>query len=95
VFCNARLEHFLRAAQRSGLVVLLAGLRPDFLEVLKRLRFTAWYPAERFFPEEDENWSATLRAVRVAYTRLGESNTCPHCSERVDSARNRDLYYLV
>ncbi|WP_043284554.1 SulP family inorganic anion transporter [Paraburkholderia oxyphila] len=95
VVCIERLEHFLRDAQRKGLVVLLAGVRPDFQEVCQRLRFTTWYPAERFFPEEDENWSATVRAVRYAYAHLGDRNTCTHCSDRVDAARNSALYYLV
>lgn len=95
VVCIERLEHFLRDAQREGLVVLLAGLRPDFQEVLKRLRFTAWYPADRFFPEEDENWSATVRAVRYAYAQLGDRNTCAHCAGRIDAGRATDLYYLV
>lgn len=95
VVCIERLEHFLRDAQREGLVVLLAGLRPDFQEVLKRLRFTAWYPVDRFFPEEDENWSATVRAVRYAYAQLGDRNTCAHCAGRIDAGRATDLYYLV
>jgi sulfate permease, SulP family len=95
VVCIERLEHFLREAQRDGLVVLLAGVRPDFLEVLKRLRFMAWYPAERFFPEEDETWSATVRAVRYAYAELAGRNTCAHCANRAHAARNEDLYYLV
>jgi sulfate permease, SulP family len=95
VVCIERIEHFLRDAQREGLVVLLAGLRPEFREVLKRLRFTDWYPAERFFPEEDETWSATVRAVRHAYAELGARNACAHCADRVDARQPSDLYYLV
>ena len=60
-----------------------------------RLRFTAWYPVDRFFPEEDENWSATVRAVRYAYAQLGDRNTCAHCAGRIDAGRAADLYYLV
>jgi sulfate permease, SulP family len=74
---------------------LLAGVRPDFLEVLERLRFMTWYPAERFFPEEDETWSATVRAVRYAYAELAGRNTCAHCANRAHATRNEDLYYLV
>ncbi|WP_256094640.1 SulP family inorganic anion transporter [Paraburkholderia nodosa] len=95
VVCIERIEHFLRDAQREGLVVLLAGLRPEFREVLKRLRFTDWYPAERFFPEEDETWSATVRAVRHAYAELGARNACAHCADRIDARQPSDLYYLV
>ncbi|EEA00810.1 sulphate transporter [Burkholderia sp. H160] len=96
VVCIERLEHFLHDAQRDGLVVLLAGLRPALRKVLGNLRFNEWYPADRFFPEEDETWSATVRAVRYAYTQLGERNTCAHCAERVQAERSADdLYYLV
>jgi SulP family sulfate permease len=96
VVCIERLEHFLREAQKEGLIVLLAGLRPEFRAVLANLQFTAWYPAERFFPEEDETWSATVRAVRYAYTLLGEANTCPHCTGRTQPPeRVANLYYLV
>ncbi|MFB9127427.1 SulP family inorganic anion transporter [Paraburkholderia dipogonis] len=96
VVCIERLEHFLRDAQRDGFVVLLAGLRPALRQVLGNLRFTSWYPADRFFPEEDETWSATVRAVRHAYAQLGASNTCPHCAGRLQAEqRPADLYYLV
>jgi sulfate permease, SulP family len=96
VVCIERLEHFLREAQKEGLIVLLAGLRPEFRAVLGNLQFTAWYPAERFFPEEDETWSATVRAVRYAYALLGEANTCPHCAGRTQpQERVANLYYLV
>jgi sulfate permease, SulP family len=80
VVCIERLEHFLREAQHDGLVVLLAGLRPETRTVLANLKFAAWYPVDRFFAEEDENWSATVRAVRHAYTLLGKENTCDHCA---------------
>ena len=96
VVCIERLEHFLRDAQRDGLVVLLAGLRPALRRVLGNLRFSGWYPADRFFPEEDETWSATVRAVRYAYAQLGESNACAHCAGRFQiEQRTPDLYYLV
>jgi SulP family sulfate permease len=96
VVCIERLEHFLREAQKEGSIVLLAGLRPEFRAVLGNLRFTAWYPAERFFPEEDETWSATVRAVQYAYALLGEANTCSHCVGRTQPPeRVANLYYLV
>jgi SulP family sulfate permease len=96
VVCIERLEHFLRDAQRDGLVVLLAGLRPALRHVLGNLHFNGWYPANRFFPEEDETWSATVRAVRYAYAQLGRSNACAHCAGQFQSEpRTPDLYYLV
>jgi sulfate permease, SulP family len=61
------LEHFLRDSESRGVTILLAGLRPDFVELLTNLRFSSWLPEDRIFPEEDEVFSATLRAVRHAY----------------------------
>ena len=66
------LEHFLHEAEKSELTVLLAGVRPDLVKILHNLRFEDWLPADRYYPEEDEKYSATLRAVRYAYQLLGQ-----------------------
>jgi sulfate permease, SulP family len=95
VVCVERLEHFLREAQDQGRVVLLAGLRPDFIEALARLQFTSWYPADRLFPEADKEWSSTLGAVRHAYDALGAKNACAHCAQLRRDEREASLYYLV
>jgi SulP family sulfate permease len=60
------LEQFLRDAQARGVTVLLAGLRPDFVRILKNVGLESWFPAEHVFPEGEEVYSATLRAVRYA-----------------------------
>lgn len=96
VVCLERLECFLRDAERSGLVVVLAGVRPDLLAALQRLRFEAFLPDERIFPEQDDKDSATLAAVRYVYRRLEESNPCPHCrSPQARQEAQESLYYLV
>jgi sulfate permease, SulP family len=77
-----RLERFLHEEQARGVTVLLAGVRPDTLKVLKNLGFEKWFPQEQVFPEEEQEYSATLRAVRFA--QAAESPT-----------RDADLYYLV
>jgi len=71
-------------------------LRPEFLAAIDNLRFTGWYPAAHFFAEEDESYSATLRAVRHAYALLGDKNSCQHCAghSRLDR-KVANLYYLV
>ena len=66
-----RLEHSLRQAQANGLTILLAGLRPDLVRGLTRLRFDEWLPKERWFVEQDEQFSSTLEAVRTAYELNG------------------------
>jgi SulP family sulfate permease len=68
-----RLELFLHEAATRGVIVLLAGVRPDFAQGLHNLHFAAWLPAERIFPEEEQIYSATLKAVRQAHVLLGKN----------------------
>ncbi|MCV7421754.1 SulP family inorganic anion transporter [Mycobacterium yunnanensis] len=91
--CIERLEHFLREENGHGATILLAGVRPDTLKVLSNIGFHEWFPAEQVFPEEDQEYSATLRAVRYARTRLGLDEPSPRA---VPVERGEDpLYYLV
>jgi SulP family sulfate permease len=84
------LEHFLHEADKLGVVVLLAGLRPDFLKVLDNLRFRDWLPADRIFPEEQQVFSATLRAVRHAYALIEAK------AEKTNAPEEKNpIYYLV
>jgi SulP family sulfate permease len=69
--CFERLEHVLKDAQAEGITVFLAGIRPDLLRGIKRLGFDAWLPQDRWFPEEEEQYSSTLKAVRKAYELCG------------------------
>jgi len=75
--------------------VQLCGIRPDVLKVMTSLRFQSWFPAEQLHPEDDETFSATLRAVRWAYAGLGR--TQPDAATRSDPtpAPEQKLYYLV
>jgi len=69
--CYERLEHALKEAHQEGFTVLLAGIRPDLLRGLERLGFDRWVPRERWFVEEEEEFSSTLKAVRRAYELVG------------------------
>jgi SulP family sulfate permease len=81
--------------QARGVTVLLCGVRPEFAKAMANLRFQEWLPADRIFPEEDEKFSATLKAVRHAYDLLGQ-NSCDHCGRgELVSADREGLYYLV
>jgi len=80
------LEKFLCDAQALGLTVLLAGVRPDLRAAIARVGIAAHLPADLLFPEEDEDYSATLKAVRKAYALR---------AERDDTARDDGAYYLV
>jgi SulP family sulfate permease len=94
--CLEVLEHFLRSTQKEGLVVFLAGIRPDLATAFSRLGFADWFPENRTFLDEDEADSATLKAVRKAYGSLGANNRCRHCSSRSPAPTEaRAAYYLV
>jgi len=61
--------------------------------VLTNIGFQQWFPEEQVFPEEDQEYSATLRAVRYARAKLDEYAQPVAEPER---ERNPDpLYYLV
>jgi SulP family sulfate permease len=90
-----RFDRFLHDMERQGTTVLLCGVRPDFAKAMKSLNFDEWLPEEHVFREEDEKYSATLKAVRHAY-ELVKDNTCSHCRQNSICAANKPAqYYLV
>jgi SulP family sulfate permease len=90
-----RFDHFLREMETRGVTVLLCGVRQGFASVMERLRFQDWLPADRVFHEEQQTFSATLKAVHHVYELLGE-NACEHCRRNeATGAELRELYYLV
>jgi SulP family sulfate permease len=62
-----RLDLFLQQAKAQGLTVLLAGVRPDLHAALTSVGITERHPVELIFREEDEDFSATLKAIRKAF----------------------------
>jgi sulfate permease, SulP family len=80
------LERFLRDAHERGVTVLLAGVRPSLAEILHNVRFQEWLPADRIYLEKDEDYSATLNAVRYAYRLLNREN---------EAQGKEVVYYLV
>ncbi len=84
--CLERLDEYLRGFSTSGVTVLLAGLRPDLLQALARLRLLTWLAPERIFPQGHGEDSATVRAIRAVYRGA-------HPHPLSDSADKR-LYYL-
>jgi sulfate permease, SulP family len=95
VVCIERIEHFLREEAARGVTVLLAGVRADTLALLKNVGFQGWFPAEHVFPEEDEEYSATLKAVRYAHNGLAELKPKEPVMAPPEAAPPADLYYLV
>jgi len=53
-----------------------------------------WFPADRLFPEEEEKYSATLRAVRYAFKLRGQEEA-EEVLPDVSSAEKEAEYYLV
>jgi sulfate permease, SulP family len=75
VVCIERLEHFLREENVQGVTVLLAGVRPDTARVFINTNLESWFPASQVFPEEEEQYSSTLKAVRFALAKLRAART--------------------
>jgi len=84
------LDKFLRSAHATSLTVFIAGVRPDLLAALQRFGIAQLLPADRIFPEEEENLSATLKAIRHAHAS--------RAADAVDVAprvQPEGAYYLV
>ncbi len=95
VVCIERIEHFLRGQEADGVTVLLAGVRPDTLAVLTNVGFQSWFPTDHVFPEEDQEYSATLRAVRYANNKLAELQLREPITTASEITPHTDLYYRV
>ena len=96
VVCLEQLEHFLKSAEKRGTTVLLAGVRADLFDALRRLRFNEWFPEERIFPQGTDEDSATLAAIRSVYDRVDGTAGCNHCvPKRAAAGGSSRLYYRV
>ena len=80
------LEKFLRDAEKRGVTVLLAGVRPNLAKILRNLHFNEWLPTDRIYPEKEEIYSATLNAVRRA---------CRVLTREAKTDEKEAVYYLV
>lgn len=90
------LDVFLQDARRQGLTVLLAGVRPALYAAITQIGITERLQPEFIFAEEEQDYSATLRAIRRAYAlaaieaqAAGRTETWEHLSE------TKLTYYLV
>jgi SulP family sulfate permease len=64
------LDVFLKEAHRDGVVVFLAGLRPELEAALERMGVAERLGKDFIFPEQEKDYSATLSAIRAAYARI-------------------------
>jgi SulP family sulfate permease len=91
--CLEMLQRFLEDMQDRQVPVLLCGIRPDFEQALRNLRFHHWLPRDYVFLEDAAMGSSTLKAVRRAYELLGE-DLCATCPQR-DRRDKQDWYYMI
>ena len=96
IVCMERLQHFIVEMRAKGVTVLLCGVRPDFAQAMRNLRFEDFLPAEHVFLEDAAHvGSATLAAVRYAYDLLGD-DLCEHCPRRTPpEPANGAFYYQI
>jgi sulfate permease, SulP family len=93
IVCMERLQHFIVEMKERGVPVLLCGVRPDFAQAMMNLRFREFLPEEHVFLEEPKHvGSATLAAVRLAYSMLGD-DICDHCPRRRPAEPDREPFY--
>ncbi len=93
IVCMERLQHFIIEMKGKGVPVLLCGVRPDFAQAMKNLRFNEFLPADQVFLEEPKQiGSSTLAAVRRAYQLLGD-DLCDHCPRRTPSEPESESFY--
>lgn len=95
VVCIERIDHFLTELSAHEVTVLLAGVRPDTLSVLKNVGLLNWFPEDRIFPEEDEEYSATLKAVRYAHAERVALESDAPLRNNGEQVEDPALYYLV
>jgi SulP family sulfate permease len=91
--CLEMLQQFLEEMQDHRVPVLLCGIRPDFEQALRNLRFHHWLPRDYVFLEDATMGSSTLQAVRRAYELLGD-DLCATCPRR-DQSVKQDWYYMI
>ena len=86
-----RLHHFLQDMDRSGVTVLLCGVRADFAQGLDNLQSFDWLPLDRVFLEDDKEYSATLKAVRYGYSIIA-SNISDPCVKRERAKQDEEAF---
>ena len=93
--CLEILDRFITHMTERKVPVLFCGVRPDFAEVMKNVRFHHRLPADCLFLEEATNFSSTLRAVRRAYEIL-DRERCPKCPRPAEpEAPGPEFTYMI
>ena len=80
------LDLFLDETKKAGLVVFLAGIRPELQAALERMGVLQRLGEDHIFPEQEKDYSATLGAIRAAYDRIDDGKP---------AGSRAPAYYLV
>ncbi|ACK51764.1 sulphate transporter [Methylocella silvestris BL2] len=90
------LDHFLSSTKAKGLTVLLAGVRPDLLAALGKIGVADRLSPDFIFIEEEQDYSATLKAIRRAYALAAIEAKSRGAEPEWESFKaNKLAYYLV
>ena len=92
--CIHFIDAFLRRMNERKLPVLLCGVRPEMLKVMRKTGVADRLGVHQLFPEEEgEAQSSTLKAVRHAYDLLA-GDVCSACPRRTEEHRE-PMYYMI
>lgn len=90
------LDIFLKDAREKGLTILLAGVRPVLHAALKRIGIAERLSPELIFTEEEQDYSATLKAIRRAYALAAiKPKTAGTAADWESFRAIKVAYYLV
>jgi len=70
VVCIEHIEQFLREETERGVTVLLAGVRPDTLGLLKNVGFESWFPQSMSSPKKKWNTQRHSKRFGMPTTSL-------------------------
>jgi SulP family sulfate permease len=94
--CLSVLNRFIDRMQDAHVSVLLCGVRPDLMKVIKSGGMLKGLTGSRVFVflETGEIWSSTLEAVRFAYEIIGR-DVCDACPRRADILKGSEGWYYM
>lgn len=94
--CISVLDHFIERLRDAHVTVLLCGVRPDFMKVIKSSGLVRLLGADRVFvfQETGQFWTSTLEAMRFAYQTIGD-DVCETCPRHADSLNKKDGWYYL
>lgn len=78
--CLEILDRFVIRMREAKVAVVMCGVRPDLMKVLRASGIVEHVGAEQMFVFQETGtvWSSTLGAIRFAYDMIG-ADTCGHC----------------